>query len=172
MKQFAAVASFGAVLVDAASTRAFTKGAGANGTSGQWVRLSAPTTVDILNTNADATAPVKWTVTAWGVYYEDSGEQKIRLQHNLYANIFATDVVLFELAFRPKTLGKPTDTVSIGEDYVQCEMSRSSTDGAFWSASVAEGYYICNPTSVASEGVDHKDNDTCWNQSGNDANYS
>ena len=40
-------------------------------------------------------------------------------------------------------MGDATDTASIGEDYVECEMSQSSTDGAFWSASVVEGYYIC-----------------------------
>lgn len=31
---------------------------------------------------------------------------------------------------------------------MQCEMTRSSTDGAFWTASVAEGYYICKDTAV------------------------
>ena len=73
MKLFAAAASFGAVLANA-STRAFTKGSGANGTSGQWVRLSTPYTYDILNTNSLASKEIVWTVTAWGVYYEDSGE--------------------------------------------------------------------------------------------------
>ena len=79
------------------------------------------------------------------------------------ADIFATDTILFELAFRPKSLGKPTDEASIGEDYVQCEMSRSSTDGAFWSASVAEGYYICTPSDKSHQGVTYRSSDVCWN---------
>lgn len=80
------------------------------------------------------------------------------------ANIFATDTILFELAFRPKTLGKPTDEASIGEDYVQCEMSRSSTDGAFWSASVAEGYYLCSPkTTPRVNNSTYRASDVCWN---------
>ena len=82
------------------------------------------------------------------MFYEDSGAQKVRLEHSVTTNIFATDKVMFEIAFRPDSLADPTDTATIGEDYVQCEMSRSSTDTTFWSASVVEGYYFCNPSVV------------------------
>ena len=54
----------------------------------------------------------------------------VRLEHILTADIFATDKVLFEIAFRPGNLDAPTDTKTIGEDYVTCEMSQSSTDKA------------------------------------------
>lgn len=78
------------------------------------------------------------------MFYEDSGTTRLRLQHELTANIFATDTVNFELAFRPKNTPASTDTSTIGEDYVQCDMSQSSSDGAFWSASIAEGMYVCD----------------------------
>lgn len=127
----------------AAVERSWVEGVGQNGTSGQFVRVNSSTAVDMLGTNGSTSAAVKWTVTASGVYYEDSGEEKLRIEHNLTANIFATDTILFELAFRPNSLSPPTDTASIGEDYVQCEMTQNSSDPFFWSAAVQEGYYIC-----------------------------
>jgi len=90
----------------------------------------------------------------------------VRLEHKLTANIFAEDKVLFEIAFRPKSLAPPTDTSTIGEDYVTCEMSQSSTDKMFWSASVNEGYYKCNGTSKPFP------NDVCKGIAGDDKNYT
>lgn len=58
-----------------------------------------------------------------GVFYEDSGNEAIRITHTLTADIFATDTVLFEISYRPKSAALPTDKASIGEDYFQCEMS-------------------------------------------------
>ena len=60
-----------------------------------------------------------------------------------------------------------TDTATIGEDYVQCEMSQSSSDAAFWTAKVAEGYYICKPTTPPDA------TDVCWNiYTDEDSNYT
>ena len=110
---------------------------------------------------------IKWEVTPYGVYYEDSGTQRIRLEHKLTAEIWATDTVMFELAFRPSSLADPTDTATIGEDYVQCEMSQSSSDAAFWTAKVAEGYYICKPTTPPDA------TNVCWNiYQDEDSNYT
>ena len=86
---------------------------------------------------------IAWTIRLWTVFYEDSGTSRLRIEHKLTANIFATDTVNFEISFRPDHEADPTDTSTIGEDYVQCDMSQSSSDGYFWSASVAEGYYTC-----------------------------
>ena len=57
-------------------------------------------------------------ISSYGVFYEDSGEEKIRLVHKLTTDIFADDEVTFEVAFRPSSLPAPTDTATIGEDYV------------------------------------------------------
>ena len=74
---------------------------------------------------------------------------------------------MFEIAFRPKNLPNPTDTLTIGEDYVQCEMSRSSTDTTFWSASVVEGFYVCNGNFGATDSTN-----VCLGIAGDDANYT
>lgn len=103
-------------------------------------RFSKASTVTL--TEANSTNP-KWDLYLWSVFYEDSGTTRIRIKHKLTANIFATDTVNFEIAFRPKNLPAPVDSLTIGEDYVQCDMSQSSSDGAFWSASIAEGMYVC-----------------------------
>lgn len=109
---------------------------------------------------------MRYTLTAWGVFYEDSGDQKIRIENKLYANIFATDKIVFEVAYRPKNMGSPTDRNSIGEDYFSCEMQQSTTDAAYWSASVSEGYYICNDTTLV------YDDDVCKGLSSSDDNYT
>jgi hypothetical protein len=91
----------------------------------------------------------------------------VRLEHILTADIFATDKVLFEIAFRPGSLDAPTDTKTIGEDYVTCEMSQSSTDKAFWSASVNEGFYVCNGTSAKTDSTN-----VCKGIADSDSNYT
>ena len=57
------------------------------------------------------------------------------------------------MAFRPGSLPPPTDTNTIGEDYVQCTLTRSTTDTWFWQAQVSEGFYICLTGSVDSTDV-------------------
>ena len=69
----------------------------------------------------------------------------------MYADIFATDKVMFEVSFRPKKLGAPTDRNSIAEDYFACEMQQSTTDPAYWSASPSEGYYICTDAYIVDD---------------------
>ena len=126
--------------IDSAS-RGFQEGAGRSGTTGQMARFSKASTVTF--SDSSSTNP-KWQMYLWSVFYEDSGTTRIRIKHELTANIFATDTVNFEIAFRPGNLDPPTDDQTIGEDYVQCDMSQSSSDGAFWSASIAEGMYVCD----------------------------
>ena len=70
----------------------------------------------------------------------------------------------FEVSFRPSLLGDSQDINSIGEDYVTCEMAQSSSDGAFWTATVSEGYYLCkndaNPSNVCSDPTAFLDDDS------------
>ena len=141
MKSFALVAATASV-ASAATTRSFVEGVGQNGTSGQFVRTTDGTAVNVFGTGTSAT-DLKWEIKPYGIVYEDSGEMKVRLEHTLTANIFADDEVTFEIAFRPSSLPAPTDTNTIGEDYVQCTMTRSTTDTFFWQAQVSEGYYQC-----------------------------
>ena len=103
-------------------------------------RFSAPSITIMTDSGS---SDITWTMYLWSVFYEDSGTSRIRIVHKLSANIFATDTVNFEISFRPGNLDAPQDASTIGEDYVQCDMSQSSSDGFFWSASVAEGMYVC-----------------------------
>lgn len=82
------IASMGAVLASSAKTREYVEGIGANGTAGQFVRLSEPSTVSVFPSQANS---MKFSITAWGVYYEDTGFYKVRLMTELEARIFATD---------------------------------------------------------------------------------
>lgn len=45
-------------------------------------------------------------------------------------------------------MGTATDSTAIGEDTVKCEMTRSSSDGAFWSANISDAYQICKSDNV------------------------
>ena len=72
--------------------------------------MSAADTKDMLGNLGVANAAVKWTVKSYGVFYEDSGEEKVRLEFQVWADIKATDVVTFEVAWRPKSMTDPTDT--------------------------------------------------------------
>jgi len=103
-------------------------------------RFSAPSITIMTDSGS---SDITWTMYLWSVFYEDSGTSRIRIVHKLSANIFATDTVNFEISFRPGNLDAPQDASTIGEDYVQCDMSQSSSDGFFWSASIAEGMYVC-----------------------------
>ena len=89
-----------------------------------------------------------YRLTTWGVYYEDTGVQAVRLLAELNADIFATDAVTFEINFRPGNKGYATDIASIGEDTVTCAMTRKTSDGAFWSANVSDGYSLCKGANV------------------------
>mmetsp|Transcript_26923 Transcript_26923/g.35995 ORF Transcript_26923/g.35995 Transcript_26923/m.35995 type:complete len:92 (-) Transcript_26923:749-1024(-) len=86
--QASALAALGA-----AKSRSFVEGIGANGASGQFVRLSDASTVKVFGANNSSI--LDYTLTAWGVYYEDTGVQAVRIMAKLTANIFATDTVQF-----------------------------------------------------------------------------
>lgn len=168
MKSFALVSSL-AVLASAArklpgdaASRSFQEGAGRDGTNGQWARFSKASSLNVLGTTYGEESSIAWNIRAWTVFYEDSGTQRLRLEHTLEALIFATDTINFEIAFRPQNEPDPTDVSTIGEDYVSCDMSRSTTDGAFWSANVAEGMYVCKGDDATNR---------CLYISGDDSNY-
>ena len=111
------------------------------------MRLSKPSTAKVFG--ADNSSNIDYTLTSWGVYYEDTGVSAVRIMAELKADIFATDTVLFQINYRPKNKGNATDVTAIGEDTVKCEMTRSSSDGAFWSANISDAYVKCTGTNVA-----------------------
>ena len=141
--------AFGAsVLLAAAAHGASTyqKDLGQNGTNGQMARLSAlvSTSVFDLTGVTDDKRDLQWVIEHQSVFYEDSGEEKLRMTHKLTANLFATDVVEFELSYRSKSTGVATSNTVLGEDFYICKMSQSSSDNAFWDPDISDGYYTCS----------------------------
>jgi len=65
------VQAAGLAALTAAQSRDWVEGIGANGASGQFVRLSAPDTHSVFG--SDNSNNVKYELTSWGVYYEDTG---------------------------------------------------------------------------------------------------
>lgn len=59
-------------------------------------------------------------------------------------NILATDIIEFEVSFRPNSKGAATSATLIGEDSFACELLINSDDNRFWKANIEEGYYLCN----------------------------
>ena len=71
----------------------------------------------------------------------DTGKQKFQIRHVAKMNILETDIVEFEVAFRPGNKGVAQTTGVIGEDSFVCVLSINADDKRFWKATVEEGYY-------------------------------
>ena len=61
-------------------------------------------------------------------------------------DLLSSDIVEFEIAFRPLSKPIATSDSLIGEDYFTCKLTRDSDDNRFWTADIAEGYYQCKGT--------------------------
>jgi hypothetical protein len=127
-----------AAVAYAATTTVFDRDNANNETEGQLVRVTSELSTTIIDT-----ASVKWKVYSQSRFYEDSGEQKLRLTHELQANIFYSDSIQFELAYRPESQPAPTDATALGLDFVRCQLSNDSSDRRYWSATLIDGKYAC-----------------------------
>ena len=82
----------------------------------------------------------------------DTGDQKFQVKHWLKMDILQTDIIEFEVSFRPGSQGtQPTSVNSIGEDSFACELTNNADDRRFWKANIEEGYYKCTSNVVAGE---------------------
>lgn len=66
--------------------------------------------------------------------------------------LLSTDIVSFEVSFRPNSKPIATSADLIGEDYFTCKLTRDSDDNRFWTADITEGYYKCSAVSAADTG--------------------
>ena len=55
-----------------------------------------------------------------------ASDQKIQIRHYLDMDILATDIVSFEISFRPGSKGETTSTSVIGEDSFTCKLTQDS----------------------------------------------
>ena len=87
------------------------------------------------------TTGLKWKIVVQSFLNEDTGKEKLRIMHDLNANIMKTDKVMFELAYQVSSL--PTQTVGslIQRDMVRCQMEINGNDNRFWVATLTDGYY-------------------------------
>lgn len=71
-----------------------------------------------------ASEGVLWDIYSSTWYNTDTGDQRIQIRHQLTMDIMATDVIRFEVSFRPNS--KPTGINSsiIGEDYFTCKLTQ------------------------------------------------
>ena len=71
----------------------------------------------------------------------------------------ASDIIEFEVSFRPNSKPISTSVDVIGEDYFTCKLSQDTDDKRFWTADISEGYYKC--TSGTPNDYGHGANDVC-----------
>ena len=73
----------------------------------------------------------------------DKGIEYLRLEHELTANIKATDQVTFELAFTAKN-DPWTNKLKLSEDVAVCKLVQSSQKKNFWTQTSEDKYYSCS----------------------------
>ena len=68
-------------------------------------------------------------------------------------NIMASDIIEFEVAFRPNSKPIAVSATVIGEDYFVCKLTQDSDDPRFWTADITEGYYQCTAAAAGDTGM-------------------
>ena len=59
-------------------------------------------------------------------------------------DILSTDIISFEISFRPNSKGVVTSADVIGEDSFTCKLTQDSDNPQFWKADITDGWYACN----------------------------
>ena len=94
-----------------------------------------------------------WNMSTQTVLNTDTGIQYLRVIHDLTADIFEDDEIIFEVAFQTSSavedhglLKFNADNVGerMGEDAFRCALTINSTDNRFWKATLSDGYYMCD----------------------------
>lgn len=99
------------------------------------------------------TDTLKWDVITQVNVDEDSGDQNLRVTHELKANIQKSDTVTFELSFVPLSKWDNVDdsdyASGLGEDAGRCELTNNVDDEQFWEVTLTDIYYKCNGSAAA-----------------------
>ena len=69
-------------------------------------------------------------------------------------DILSTDIVSFEISFRPGSKGETTSASVIGEDSFTCKLTQDSDNPQFWTADITDGYYTCSGGGTPASGTD------------------
>ena len=99
-----------------------------------------------------AAEPIWWKMLTSTWYNTNTGDQKFQVRHWLQMDILETDIIEFEVSFRPGSAGpQPASVTVIGEDSFACELTINADDKRFWKANIEEGFYKCNSVATAGE---------------------
>ena len=88
------------------------------------------------------TKTFKWTMYTKTGYEEDTGYEYFRIQHELEADIKATDQVTFEIAFTMQN-DPWTNKMIMSDDGVICKVVQSTQNTVFWDQTSEDIYYKC-----------------------------
>jgi len=113
----------------------------AGGDVGPW-SYSTKTKLNMSSITGVTNPSFSWSMTVWTAYDEDYGDEYLRFEHELTADIKATDEVHFEVGFRSKE-DPWTNKKVIAEDGAVCKMTQSTQDTQFWTQSSEDKYYYC-----------------------------
>ena len=107
---------------------------------GLW-RWSTQDTTEMLN-KTGGTKTFKWTMYTKTGYEEDTGYEYFRIQHELEADIKASDEVTFEIAY---TMANDpwTNKMIMSDDGVICKVVQSTQNTVFWDQTSEDIYYKC-----------------------------
>jgi len=86
---------------------------------------------------------IKWVLKTYSAYDEDAGIEYFRMQHELDAQLKATDTVTFEIAFTSKS-DTWTNKMVMAEDASVCTMVQSSQNTVLWTQTPTDHYYTCD----------------------------
>ena len=75
-------------------------------------------------------------------YEEDTGNEYFRIQHELEADIKATDQVTFEIAYTMQN-DPWTNKMIMSDDGVICKVVQSTQNTIFWDQTSEDIYYKC-----------------------------
>ena len=93
-----------------------------------------------------------WKAYSSSWYNTDTGDQKLQIRHHLEMNILASDIIEFEMSFRPNSKPYATSATAIGEDYFICKLTQDSDSPQFWTADISDGYYLCEASTPDGNG--------------------
>ena len=106
---------------------------------GPWRTSTYSETKQLINdpydSDADSGSGIVWEIVTKSMFEEDTGNEYLRIEHTLTANIKATDDVIFEIGF---TTGQDPweNKMSMAYDVATCKLEQSTQDSQFWVQSV------------------------------------
>lgn len=109
----------------------------------RWSNNGEPDTTTILAANTAGTHTFEWKMLTKTGYEADTGNEYFRIEHQLEANIKATDQVTFEVAFTMKN-DPWTNKMEMSDDGVVCKVVQSTQNTLLWDQTSEDIYYKCN----------------------------